>query len=160
MRFYASTAEQGGPLKRCVVRMADAVFYYDFEYLGVQEKLVQTPLTDRCYLTTTQALHCRLGGSFGPADTGKAETVKTLGHHLGRFERVFNCDETSDFQATGRILVGRVGAWGCFDEFNRPDERMLSAVSQQIQHIQEAIKGGGDVKIEDNLHSPDRHGTQ
>uniref|UniRef100_A0A915E413 Dynein heavy chain hydrolytic ATP-binding dynein motor region domain-containing protein n=1 Tax=Ditylenchus dipsaci TaxID=166011 RepID=A0A915E413_9BILA len=62
----------------------------------------------------TQALHCRLGS----------------GHHLGRFVLVFNCDETFDFQAIGRILVWfcQVGAWGCFDEFNRLEERMLSAV--------------------------------
>uniref|UniRef100_A0A915D7U1 Dynein heavy chain, cytoplasmic n=1 Tax=Ditylenchus dipsaci TaxID=166011 RepID=A0A915D7U1_9BILA len=89
----------------------------------------------------TQALHCRLGGSlFGPAGTGKTESVKALGHHLGRFVLVFNCDETFDFQAIGRILVWfcQVGAWGCFDEFNRLEERMLSAVSQQIQTIQES----------------------
>jgi dynein heavy chain 1 len=60
---------------------------------------------------------------------------------LGRFVLVFCCDENFDFQAMGRIFVGlcQVGAWGCFDEFNRLDERMLSAVSQQIQNIQEGL---------------------
>lgn len=33
-----------------------------------------------------------------------------------------------------------MGAWGCFDEFNRLEERMLSAVSQQVQCIQEALR--------------------
>lgn len=34
----------------------------------------------------------------GPAGTGKTESVKALGHQLGRFVLVFNCDETFDFQ--------------------------------------------------------------
>ena len=48
-------------------------------------------------------------------------------------------------KAMGRIFVGlcQVGAWGCFDEFNRLEERMLSAVSQQVQTIQEALKEQG-----------------
>ena len=63
------------------------------------------------------------------------------------------CRELSDFsfvspcicQAMGRIFIGlcQVGAWGCFDEFNRLEERMLSAVSQQIQMIQESLKEHG-----------------
>lgn len=142
MRFYFDP-NQPDVLKKLSIVMADAKFNYGFEYLGVQERLVQTPLTDKCYLTMTQALEARLGGSpFGPAGTGKTESVKALGHQLGRFVLVFNCDETFDFQAMGRIFVGlcQVGAWGCFDEFNRLEERMLSAVSQQIQTIQEALK--------------------
>jgi dynein heavy chain 1 len=141
MRFYHNNnAELGHDV---TVKMANAVFEYGFEYLGAPDKLVHTPLTDKCYLTLTQALSSRLGGSpFGPAGTGKTESVKALGAQLGRFVLVFNCDDTFDFQAMGRIFVGicTVGAWGCFDEFNRLEERILSAVSQQIQTIQLGLK--------------------
>ncbi|CAH0551344.1 unnamed protein product [Brassicogethes aeneus] len=150
MRFYFDP-RQTEVLKQLTIHMANAKFYYGFEYLGVQDRLVQTPLTDRCYLTMTQALEARLGGSpFGPAGTGKTESVKALGNQLGRFVLVFNCDETFDFQAMGRIFVGlcQVGAWGCFDEFNRLEERMLSAVSQQVQTIQEALKSQKESALE------------
>lgn len=40
----------------------------------------------------------------GPAGTGKTESVKALGHQLGRFVLVFNCDETFDFQVCTLIL--------------------------------------------------------
>ena len=142
MRFYFNPETQE-ILKRLQIKMSNASFDYGFEYLGVAEKLIQTPLTDRCYLTLTQGLYFRLGGApFGPAGTGKTESVKALGGQLGRFVLVFNCDENFDFKAMGRIFVGlcQVGAWGCFDEFNRLEERILSAVSQQILIIQLGLR--------------------
>ena len=144
----------GDAIDRLRIRMANADLAYGFEYLGVPERLVRTPLTDRCFLTCTQAMAQRLGGSpYGPAGTGKTESVKALGVQLGRFTLVFNCDDTFDFQAMGRIFLGicQVGAWGCFDEFNRLEERILSAVSQQVQNIQLGLKKGiesGNAQIE------------
>ncbi len=119
--------------------MADARMDHGLEYHGIGERLVQTPLTDRAYLALMHALHLRLGGCpFGPAGTGKTETVKALGSTLGRFVLVFNTDESFDFRAMGRIFSGlcQVGAWGAFDDFNRLEERVLTAISQQIVAIQ------------------------
>ena len=75
-------------------------------------------------------------------DLGKTESVKALGVQLGRFVLVFCCDENFDFKAMGRIFVSLcqvLGAWGCFNEFNRLEERILSAVSQQVQTIQQGL---------------------
>lgn len=137
MRFEYD--EEGSLLESLTIKMADTSFTYGFEYIGNVERLVQTPLTDKCYLTMTQALSQGLGGSpYGPAGTGKTESVKALGAQMGRLVMVFNCDERFDFQAMGRIFTGicQIGAWVCFDEFNRLEERILSAISQQIQSIQ------------------------
>ncbi|KAI8619674.1 dynein heavy chain [Chytriomyces sp. MP71] len=149
MRYYVALNAEN-PLESLQIKMGDATFFYGFEYLGIPDRLVQTPLTDRCYLTLTQALASRLGGSpFGPAGTGKTESVKALAVQLGRFCLVFCCDENFDFQAMGRIFIGlsQVGAWGCFDEFNRLEERILSAVSQQVQTIQLGLKSGKEVEV-------------
>lgn len=76
------------------MRCADAEFPYRFEYQGAAVGLVQTPLTERCFLALTQAMKLGLGGSpTGPAGTGKTESVKALGAILGRLVLVFNCDE-------------------------------------------------------------------
>jgi dynein heavy chain 2 len=45
-------------------------------------------------------------------------------------------------KSIGRIFIGicKCGAWGCFDEFNRLEEAVLSAVSMQIQVIQDSLR--------------------
>lgn len=111
---------------------------------GAYKRLIITKASERCFLVASQAIgRLKLGTSpYGPAGSGKTETMKALGRQLGCQVIVHNCDENNDCDSLNRLVWGfaHTGLWCCFDEFNRLSKSTLSSVSATLERVQSGLR--------------------
>eukprot|EP00929_Paragymnodinium_shiwhaense_P038466 TRINITY_DN20312_c0_g5_i1.p1 TRINITY_DN20312_c0_g5~~TRINITY_DN20312_c0_g5_i1.p1 ORF type:complete len:4379 (-),score=957.45 TRINITY_DN20312_c0_g5_i1:503-13639(-) len=137
MRYYWKIESQ-----RCDVCMMHATLRYGFEYVGVGEQLVITPLTDRCYTALMAAFHMKRSASLeGAAGVGKTETAKSLAKALAAECFVFNCNSEINNATLAKFFKGAAssGIFCCFDELNHMRSDVLSCLAELLRMLHFSI---------------------
>ncbi|XP_048577711.1 dynein axonemal heavy chain 8 isoform X3 [Nematostella vectensis] len=161
IRFYGSTVKAIDPspevqvedngaegtvaVEPFLIHMLDAQLPYGCEFYGDESGLALTPITERCFLSLTQAIWGFSGGALqGPTGTGKTETVKGLAYLLGRYLLTLSCSSRMGALGVGKIIIGLAeeGCWGLLDEFHQVNNDVLSVLLSEIQSVLLAVRAG------------------
>ena len=123
--------------------MLDTKFAYGYEFHSCNFPVMLTPLTERCFLSLTQAISYNFGGCLvGPTSSGKTQTIKGFSHLLGRFMISLSCLQDFEPGSIARIFTGiaQEASWCLFDELQQASSTTLSVITFYVQNILNAIK--------------------
>lgn len=129
--------------KEVEMRIFTATIPWGYEYLGNFQRIIMTPLAERCYRTILLAYQNQLNAAVqGPTATGKTQTIKDLAKSLAIQLKIFDCTPDLDYRSISRFLKGVAasGAWLCLEDFNRIELKTISVITQQIRAIQMSRK--------------------
>lgn len=107
LRYYWNNNE-------LAIRTLNFTIPYGYEYLGNFQRIVITPLSERCMLSVLLAFQNQMNASIeGPTATGKSETIKELAKFLAIQFKVFYCTPDVSFSTISQFLKGIAisGAW-------------------------------------------------
>ncbi|KJP86349.1 40S ribosomal protein S3 [Plasmodium fragile] len=116
---------------------------YAYEYQGNTNRLVITPLTEKCFYSCLFSLdNFFVNAIKGETGVGKSETIKDFSRIFGTNIISINCNNNNTSKYIGNILSGilQSGFWCCFDEFNRIDESVIVIVVEQFRCIKHIVQ--------------------
>ncbi|GIQ80578.1 dynein heavy chain 6, axonemal, partial [Kipferlia bialata] len=116
---------------------------YSWEFTGHRQRLVSTPLTQRCIHSLCLGFSNSVGTMLsGPVSCGKTETIKDISAMLGRMCVVFDCSPSMDAGSVYRLFSGicMLGAVGVLDNVQMLSADTICVVAGVVEAVQKALR--------------------
>ena len=127
--------------------MLDVAAPYRFEYLGLVQRLVITPNTQKSFLALLTAFKLSYFGNLqGVSGVGKSALVKDLACYLGVMYRVKNGSSIVNIQSITNFLKGVAssGCWALIEDLDRCSPEVMAMSAVLLERIRNCSKTGSD----------------
>eukprot|EP01135_Chromosphaera_perkinsii_P000864 Nk52_evm27s152 gene=Nk52_evmTU27s152 len=138
MRYYLSDDKQS--LQVC---MGSCQIQYGFEYIGNRERLITTPVTEKCLLSMCQSFkQCSGAAVIGGSGIGKTQTCIDLGNAVAAPHVVANYSPHTTITTLCNMLIGMAatGTWLICKEVGLFSDSILSVLACQMATIYDCLK--------------------
>ncbi|XP_053561397.1 uncharacterized protein LOC128652486 [Bombina bombina] len=133
--------EHDGNTLEINVKIGDSDIIYGYEYQGLAEHQLITPLTERTFLSIITAVSYGMSAlCIDTEGTEKGSTVRELCLALGKPLFCFNCTQSTDFRILRDIGKGlaAAGAWICLNGLEQLTQSNLTNLAHLLAQIQYA----------------------
>jgi len=121
--------------ENCNLRIFNMEFEYGYEYVGLQNNFIVSPVTERMYISLANCIDDKKPFFvYGLAESGKKETLLSFSKILGKSLFIFKCSQNFDQKAFHKLLYGgqKSGSWLLLDGIELISKENLSAIAQDI----------------------------
>ena len=121
--------------ENCSIRIFNMDFEYGYEYVGLQNNFVVSPVTERMYISLANCLDDKKPFIiYGLPESAKKETLLSFGKILGKSIFIFKCSQNLDQKSFHKLLYGgqKSGNWLLLDNIELISKENLSAIAQDI----------------------------
>lgn len=124
--------------ENCNLRVFNMEFEYGYEYVGLQNNFIVSPVTERMYISLANCIDEKKPFLiYGLSESGKKETLTSFAKILGKSLFIFKCSKEFDQKAFHKILYGgqKAGNWLLLDHIELISKENLSAIAQDILQV-------------------------
>jgi hypothetical protein len=117
------------------IQIMDHELSYGYEYMGPYQRLVMTPLTERCcHSLALAASSFRCGGIMGSSTTGKTSLIQELSYMVACPCISLLCSSDLPLSCLCRLFFGAIqcGGWLVFSRLHQLQSSLLAGLGQLI----------------------------